>query len=98
MCKFYSAGRGDVPPLLRGVFFLPRGKAFPLGGKVARPARRMRGKCPAVAPSSVTFGDSFPPEGEAFRAVYPLGYAAGMAATGGIYAVPYKLPVMLLQP
>ena len=56
----------------------------------------MRGKCPAVAPSSVTFGDSFPPEGEAFRAVYPLGYAAGMAATGGIIAVPTNHPIIFI--
>ena len=41
-------------------------KAFSLGEKVARPARRMRGKCPAVAPSSVTYGDSFPQRGKPF--------------------------------
>ena len=41
-------------------------ESLPLGGKVARPARRMRGKYPAVAPSSVTCGDSFPQRGKPF--------------------------------
>ena len=43
-------------------------KAFPLWGKVARPERRMRGKYPGVAPSSVTCGDSFPQRGKPFVA------------------------------
>ena len=47
------------------------GKSLPLGGEGGALARRMRGKCPAAAPSSVTFGDSFPQEGEATDAVYP---------------------------
>ena len=41
-------------------------KSLPLGGKVARPARRMRGIYPGVAPSSVTCGDSFPRRGKPF--------------------------------
>ena len=40
-------------------------KPSPLGGRW-RGTRRMRGKCPAVAPSSVTFGDSFPQRGKPF--------------------------------
>ena len=38
------------------------GKPSPLGGRL-RGTRQMRGICPAVAPSSVTFGDSFPQGG-----------------------------------
>ena len=41
------------------------GKAFPLGGRW-RGTRRMRGKCPVDAPSSVTCGDSFPQRGKPF--------------------------------
>ena len=37
----------------------------PFGGRW-RGTRRMRGKCPGVAPSSVTFGDSFPQRGKPF--------------------------------
>ncbi len=44
------------------------GESLPLWGKVARPARRMRGKYPGVAPSSVTCGDSFPRRGKPFVA------------------------------
>ena len=40
-------------------------KAFPLGGRW-RGTRRMRGRCPAVTPSSVTCGDSFPQGGKPF--------------------------------
>ena len=46
-------GRGDPTP--------PK-KPSPFGGRW-RGTRRMRGKCPAVAPSSVTCGDSFPQGG-----------------------------------
>ena len=41
-------------------------KAFPLGEGGAL-ARRMRGKYPAVFPSSVTCGDSFPQRGKPYR-------------------------------
>ena len=44
---------------------LLRESLFPLGEGGA-PARRMRGKLPADAPSSVTCGDSFPQRGKPF--------------------------------
>ena len=69
-------------------------KPSPLGGRW-RGTRRMRGECPAVAtnqpvllqypqnsPSSVTYGDSFPPEGEAKIAVYPVGWRCRKTAGG----------------
>ena len=46
-CHNISACRKSLPPL----------------GEGGALARRMRGKCPAGAPSSVTCGDSFPPRG-----------------------------------
>ena len=43
------------------------GNAFPpFLGEGGAPARRMRGKLPAGAPSSVTCGDSFPQRGKPF--------------------------------
>jgi hypothetical protein len=42
-------------------------KAFPFWGEGGAPARRMRGKCPEGAPSSVTCGDSFPQRGKPYR-------------------------------
>ena len=59
-----------MPPLRCGIFLLPRGKAFPLGGRW-RGTRRMRGKCPEVAPSSVGCADSFPQRGGAIHTVSP---------------------------
>ena len=61
---------GHTPPLLRNIFLSPRRaggphpavKAIPWGGRW-RGTRRMRGKLPAAAPSSVTCGDSFPQGG-----------------------------------
>ena len=61
---------GRAPPLPRYVFYCPVGrgdptppkKPSPFGGRW-RGTRRMRGKCPEVAPSSVTCGDSFPQGG-----------------------------------
>ena len=54
--------RYGVPPAGRHGF---TEKAFPRGGRW-RGTRRMRGKCPEVAPSSVTCGDSFPQRGKPF--------------------------------
>ena len=50
-----------------GIYAAPtaRQKPSPLGGRW-RGTRRMRGKCPVVAPSSVTYGDSFPQRGKPF--------------------------------
>ena len=48
-----------------GIVAVPTAKAFPLGGRW-RGTRRMRGEYPAVAPSSVTFGDSFPRRGKPY--------------------------------
>ena len=42
-------------------------------GEGGAPARRMRGKCPAGSPSSVTCGDSFPQRGKPLRRAFPLG-------------------------
>ena len=44
----------------------PPKKPSPKGGRW-RGTRRMRGICPGVAPSSVTYGDSFPQRGKPYR-------------------------------
>ena len=47
------------------IFYYRAEKPSPFGGRW-RGTRRMRGICPAVAPSSVTCGDSFPRRGKPF--------------------------------
>ena len=82
---------GHTPPLPRGVFLLPRGKALPPWGKVARFARRMRGNCPAVAPSSVTFGDSFP-RGGSHTGGFPVRSICRDGCNGRHICRPYGVP------
>mgnify|MGYP004570116951 CR=1 FL=1 len=61
----FPLGRGrGMPRPYRAMIFIATRESLPLGGKVARPARRMRGKCPEVATSSVGCADSFPRGGE----------------------------------
>ena len=57
----------------RGRIVASRRESLPPLGEGGAPARRMRGKCPASTPSSVTCGDSFPQNGEAIFAVSLLG-------------------------
>ena len=67
----------------------PRRKSLPpLGGRW-RGTRRMRGKCPAVAPSSVTCGDSFP-RGGSLSCGLPVRSHYRDGCAGGIYAAPYQ--------
>ena len=55
-----------VYPVYHNVRVIATQKPSPLGGRW-RGTRRMRGKCPGVAPSSVTCGDSFPKKGKPYR-------------------------------
>ena len=51
-------------------------------GEGGAPARRMRGKCPADAPSSVTCGDSFPQRGKPYRRFTRKFHVAFMSRAG----------------
>ena len=57
-----------------------RGSLLPWGEGGAL-ARRMRGKCPVVAPSSVTCGDSFPQRGKPYMRL-PVGWRCRKIAGG----------------
>ena len=64
-------------------------KAFPLGGRW-RGTRRMRGKCPIVAPSSVTCGDSFPQRGGSHIGGLPVRFRCRDGCNGRHICRPYK--------
>ena len=56
----------DFRSVCRGRIVASRRESLPPLGEGGAPARRMRGKCPASTPSSVTCGDSFPQRGKPY--------------------------------
>ena len=64
---YWKDASASRPMIFIIIYGRGRGKSLPPLGEGGALARRMRGKCPASAPSSVTCGDSFPRRGKPYR-------------------------------
>ena len=82
----YGRGRGVPRPYRAVYFYCPVGRGDPTPPQKPSPwgeggalARRMRGKCPGVTPSSVTCGDSFPQRGKPPCGMTHTGISRGLS-------------------